>query len=161
IGRGGQITFHGPGQLVGYPVLNLGNYKKSVRDYVDRLEEVMIQSCKAYDVESARTEHTGVWVGDRKIAALGVSVSRWITQHGFALNCNVNMDWYNHIVPCGIDDKGVTSLSLETGKDVSVEDVLSPVRQSFGKVFECDVDARNLSGDRCTAQAIIAAATCS
>eukprot|EP01134_Creolimax_fragrantissima_P002039 CFRG2039T1 len=139
IGRGGQITFHGPGQLVGYPILDLGNYKKSVRCYVNQLEETMIRSCKIYDVVGQRTEDTGVWVKDKKIAALGVSVSRWITQHGFALNCDVDIKWFSHIVPCGIEGKGVTSLTNELGRPVSVELAIPHVVSSFADVFHCDI----------------------
>jgi lipoyl(octanoyl) transferase len=135
VDRGGKITFHGPGQLVGYPIVRLPEHVYVV-DYVRRLEEALIHTCTELGVRTARVPgRSGVWLqGDgstpeRKIAAIGIRVARGVTMHGFALNCNVDLGWYDRFVPCGIDDAGVTSLSAELGRDVSVEEVLPVVRR--------------------------------
>ncbi|HLN78332.1 MAG TPA: lipoyl(octanoyl) transferase LipB [Nocardioidaceae bacterium] len=128
VDRGGKITFHGPGQLVGYPIVRLPDHVKVV-DYVRRLEEALIHACTDLGVTTARVPgRSGVWLQagggriERKIAAIGIRVSRGVAMHGFALNCDVDLSWYDHFVPCGIDDAGVTSLSEELGRDVSVEE---------------------------------------
>ncbi|ORZ30163.1 hypothetical protein BCR44DRAFT_1329724 [Catenaria anguillulae PL171] len=140
IQRGGEVTFHGPGQIVGYPVVNLKELGISVRCYVSLLERGIIRLCKDhYGLDAGTSPHTGVWVGDNKIAALGVHVSRYVTMHGFALNVTTNLDWYKHIVPCGITDKGVTSIANELQKGraspedagVSEEQVMPKLRQAF------------------------------
>ncbi|KAI9017186.1 hypothetical protein BC832DRAFT_527426 [Gaertneriomyces semiglobifer] len=113
--RGGQTTFHGPGQLVGYPILNIQRMRLGVRCYVNALEEVMIRTCAHYGIHADRTTDTGVWVGNNKIAALGIQVQRHVTSHGFALNCDTDLIWYDHIVPCGLKGKGVTSVKKERG----------------------------------------------
>lgn len=135
VDRGGKITFHGPGQLVGYPIVPLPDHVKVV-DYVRRVEEALIRVCSDLGVTTARVPgRSGVWLRaddqgpERKIAALGIRVSRGVTMHGFALNCDVDLGWYDRFVPCGIADAGVTSLSTELGRDVSVEDVLPIVRE--------------------------------
>ncbi len=135
VDRGGKITFHGPGQLVGYPIVALPDHVKVV-DYVRRLEEALIQVCGELGVTTARVPgRSGVWLRaddrgpERKIAALGIRVSRGVTMHGFALNCDVDLGWYDRFVPCGIADAGVTSLSQELGRDVTVSDVLPAVRR--------------------------------
>ncbi len=112
IDRGGDVTYHGPGQLVGYPIINIANYQKDLHWYLRKIEEVLIVALARFGVEARRfPPHTGVWVGDKKIAAIGIKVSRWVTSHGFALNINPNMDHFKWIVPCGIRDYGVTSIS--------------------------------------------------
>jgi lipoyl(octanoyl) transferase len=137
VDRGGKITFHGPGQLVAYPIVRLPDHVKVV-DFVRRLEEAMIQTCAELGVRTARVPgRSGVWLKaddpaatsgpvreERKIGAIGLRVSKGVTMHGIALNCDVDLDWYDRFVPCGISDAGVTTLSLETGRDVTVADTL-------------------------------------
>ncbi len=130
VDRGGKITFHGPGQLVGYPIVTLPDHVKVV-DYVRRVEEALIRVCADLGVTTARVPgRSGVWLRaddrgpERKIAALGIRVSRGVTMHGFALNCDVDLGWYDRFVPCGIADAGVTSLTAELGRQVSTTDVL-------------------------------------
>jgi lipoyl(octanoyl) transferase len=141
VDRGGMITFHGPGQLVGYPIVRLPDHVKVV-DYVRRVEEALIRVCGDLGLETARVPgRSGVWLRadpstgpghvtrpERKVAALGIRVSQGVTMHGFALNCDVDLSWYDRFVPCGIADAGVTSLSTELGRDVTVYDVLPSVR---------------------------------
>ncbi|EPB83659.1 lipoyl(octanoyl) transferase [Mucor circinelloides 1006PhL] len=123
--RGGQITFHGPGQLIAYPILDVRDYQLNVRCYVSRLEKTIIDCCAKYDIQANTTENTGVWVGqDKKIAALGVHLQRYVSSHGLALNCNVDLSWFDQIVPCGLSDKGVTSITKETGKQTSPQDCM-------------------------------------
>lgn len=137
VDRGGKITFHGPGQLVGYPIVTLPDHVKVV-DYVRRVEEALIQVCAELGVVTARVPgRSGVWLREddrgpeRKIAALGIRVSRGVTMHGFALNCDVDLSWYDRFVPCGIADAGVTSLSQELGRDITVDDVLPAVERAL------------------------------
>ncbi|KAJ3046378.1 putative lipoyltransferase 2, mitochondrial [Rhizophlyctis rosea] len=141
--RGGQTTYHGPGQLIGYPILNLLHYQLGVRSYVEHLEQTLIQTCKQFDVTAQTTADTGVWVKNRKIAALGIHVRRHITNHGFALNCDVDLRWFDYIVACGLPDKKATSLSLESPSksEVTVDDVIPAVLQSFGAVFDSPLDS--------------------
>jgi lipoyl(octanoyl) transferase len=136
-GRGGDVTYHGPGQIVGYPVLDLKPDRKDVRRFVTQLEELMIQVCGHYGVEAARFPgHTGTWVDEqRKIGAIGVRISRWITSHGFALNVATGLDPFSLIVPCGISDKAVTSLSDETGQALAAADVMPEVERLFRALF--------------------------
>jgi len=136
-GRGGDVTYHGPGQIVGYPVLDLKPDRKDVRRFVSLLEEVMIEVCATWGVEAARFPgHTGTWVAsERKIGAIGVRISRWITSHGFALNVASGLDPFELIVPCGISDKAVTSLSDETGQPLAVADVMPEVERVFRELF--------------------------
>jgi lipoyl(octanoyl) transferase len=133
VDRGGQITWHGPGQLVGYPILRLAE-PVDVVEHVRRLEDVLMEVCAGYGLETMRVEgRTGVWVPadsplqgtrpERKIAAIGVRVSRGVTMHGFALNCDCDLTWFDRIVPCGITDAGVTSLTAELGRTVTVQDL--------------------------------------
>jgi lipoyl(octanoyl) transferase len=135
VDRGGKITFHGPGQLVGYPIVTLPDHVKVV-DYVRRVEEALIRVCADLGVVTARVPgRSGVWLKaddrgpERKVAAIGIRVSRGVTMHGFALNCDVDLGWYDRFVPCGIADAGVTSLSAELDRDVPVYDVLPSVRR--------------------------------
>ena len=131
VNRGGDITYHGPGQLVGYPILDLHNFRPDIHWYLRTLEEAVIQTLAEYNVLAGRIAGlTGVWLDfgedaarPRKICALGVKCSRWVTMHGFALNVNPDLSYFNHIIPCGIPDKAVTSLSQELGRPVTVADV--------------------------------------
>jgi lipoyl(octanoyl) transferase len=141
VDRGGKITFHGPGQLVGYPIVRLPDHVRVV-DYVRRLEEALIAACADLGVTTARVPgRSGVWLQatgtrpERKIAALGIRVSRGVTMHGFALNCDVDLGWYDRFVPCGIADAGVTSLSAELGRDVTVEEVVPTVQRRLDELL--------------------------
>jgi len=141
--RGGDITYHGPGQLVVYPVLDLEHYFTDIRKYMRSLEEVVIRILKEYDIAGQRSEgETGVWLDVhlpqkvRKICAMGVRTSRWVTMHGLALNVNTDLSYFDWIVPCGISDKGVTSMRKETGKEIAMEDIEAAVIRHFGEVFE-------------------------
>ena len=136
IERGGDITFHGPGQLVGYPILNLSNYKKSVSWYMRTLEQVLIDTLIEFKITAQRNDDlTGVWVGDEKIAALGVRISRWVTMHGFALNVNPDLSFYDGIIPCGIFDHGVTSMEQLLGETQNSDNVKNMVIEKFNKCF--------------------------
>jgi lipoyl(octanoyl) transferase len=139
-GRGGDVTYHGPGQLVGYPILDLRPDRCDVHRYVRDVEEVMIRVCAGYGIEAVRISGlTGAWVGSRKIGAIGVRISRWITSHGFAFNVNTDLDYFNLIVPCGIADRGVTSLERLVGRRVALEEVQAALARRFGEVFEREV----------------------
>lgn len=136
-GRGGDVTYHGPGQLVGYPVLSLKPDRCDVHRYVRDLEETLIRALRHYGVEGERVEGlTGVWVGGEKVAAIGVRIARWITSHGFALNVTADLSYFGAIVPCGISDKGVTSIERLTGQRPPLEEVARRVADEFGEVFE-------------------------
>ena len=114
IDRGGDITYHGPGQIVGYPIINLTNWKQDTHKYLRAIEEVVIKVCSEYGLLGSRVDkYTGVWLDERKICAIGIKVSRWITMHGFAFNVNTDLKLFNGIIPCGISDKEVTSLNRE------------------------------------------------
>ncbi|TNE70257.1 lipoyl(octanoyl) transferase LipB [bacterium] len=141
IDRGGDITYHGPGQLVGYPILDLDRYFTDLHKYLRYLEEIMIQVCADYGFDAGRKESlTGTWVGEEKICAMGVKCSRWVTLHGFALNMNPNLEYFNYIVPCGITDKGVTSLEKLSGKKVNEQDVKEKVLTHFSRLFEVEIE---------------------
>lgn len=135
--RGGDVTYHGPGQIVGYPIFNIKKSKMGIRQFVENLEEVFIKLLKdKYNISAERNpKHTGVWIGNSKIAAIGLAVKRGITMHGFAFNVNTNLDHFNFIVPCGISDKGVTSVERLTGKPVDFDEENQVVLESFCKVF--------------------------
>ena len=136
IERGGDITFHGPGQLVVYPILDLSNYKKSVSWYMRTLEQVLIDTLIEFKIIAQRNEGlTGVWVGDEKIAALGVRISRWVTMHGFSLNVNPDLSFYDGIIPCGIFDHGVTSMEKLLGEMQNNDSVKNMVIKKFNKCF--------------------------
>jgi lipoyl(octanoyl) transferase len=136
-GRGGDITYHGPGQLVGYPILDLKPDRQDVHRYVRDLEEVLIRTVAAFGIQAGRVPGcTGVWVGDEKIAAIGVRIARWVTSHGFALNVSTDLDHFKLIVPCGIADKGVTSISRLAGRPVQLAEVERPLLAAFREVFE-------------------------
>mgnify|MGYP005848816317 CR=1 FL=1 len=134
--RGGDITYHGPGQLVGYPILDLREHGRDVHRYLRRLEEAIIQALRHFGIEAHRKEGlTGVWVGEGKVAAIGIKVSHWMTMHGFALNICPNLSHFDLIVPCGIHDKGVTSLQNLLGQEVTLQEVVPVVVNSFANVF--------------------------
>jgi len=144
INRGGDITYHGPGQLVGYPILDLDNFFTDIHKYLRFLEEVIIKTLEEYGIKATRSEgETGVWldVGTpfaRKICAMGVRTSRWVTMHGFALNVNVNLGYFDNIIPCGIKGKAVTSIEAELGKKVSMEEVQQKILKHFSELFEVE-----------------------
>ncbi len=136
IDRGGDITFHGPGQLVGYPIFDLHGFYLDVGRFLRDVEEALIVALAAFGIEAGRIPGlTGVWVGEEKIAAIGVKLSRWITKHGFALNVNTDLSYFGHIVPCGIPDKPVTSMQKVLGHEVNMETVIARVVQAFEQVF--------------------------
>ena len=138
--RGGDITYHGPGQLVGYPILHLGEGKRDVRKYVTNLEEVLIQTVAEYGITAARIEgRRGIWVGNEKIAAIGVRIARWVTSHGFALNVSTNLGHFRFITPCGLHGTGVTSILKQTGRDVPLHEVREIVAVKFSEIFERDL----------------------
>ena len=142
INRGGDITYHGYGQIVGYPILDLDNFFNDIHKYMRFLEETMIQVLGEYGLKGERSKgETGVWldVGTpfaRKICALGVRSSRWVTMHGFALNVNPNLGYFDHIIPCGIKGKAVTSMEVELGKKLDVEEVKQKILKHFAEIFE-------------------------
>jgi lipoyl(octanoyl) transferase len=134
--RGGDVTYHGPGQLVAYPVFNLRHFGQDLHRWLRDLEEVFIRAIGEFGLEGRRfAPHTGVWVGDRKIAAIGVKVSKWVSIHGVALNCENDLSGFQTIIPCGIKGYGVTSLSAEVGKRVSIADAEPAVVRGFEAVF--------------------------
>ncbi|WP_106795177.1 lipoyl(octanoyl) transferase LipB [Aquimarina sp. Aq78] len=145
INRGGDITYHGPGQIVGYPILDLDNFFTDIHKYLRFLEEMVILTLAEYDINATRSEgETGVWIDvgtpfARKICAMGVRASRWVTMHGFALNINANLGYFDHIIPCGIKDKTVTSLQVELGVDhVNVDEVKEKLLKHFKTLFEAE-----------------------
>lgn len=140
--RGGHVTYHGPGQLLALVVLDLRARKLGLRGFVGGLEEVGVRLCRRLGVPAARSRPpplTGVWVGDGKVAAIGVHCGHYITSHGLALNCCTDLGWFEHIVPCGLEGMGVTSLSRELGRHVPVADVLQPFLHCFQEVFGCSL----------------------
>lgn len=143
--RGGDVTFHGPGQIVGYPILDLHNHLLSISWYMRSLEEVLIRTLAEFCIEADRREGlTGVWIDDRKIASLGVRVSRWITMHGFALNVNTDLRYFDGIIPCGIFECGVTSMERILRKKLMLEEVENRIEREFINVFDSqlpDVEA--------------------
>ncbi len=137
IDRGGDITYHGPGQIVGYPIINLTEWKQDTHKYLRALEEVIIRVCAHYGLSGTRDpKYTGVWIENRKIAAIGIKVSRWITMHGFAFNVNTNLSLFKGIIPCGIFDKEVTSLQKEVGRQIDISEVKNLLVENFKEVFE-------------------------
>lgn len=145
INRGGDITYHGPGQLVGYPILDLDNFFTDIHKYLRLLEEAIILTLSDYGIEAGRIEGlTGVWLdhieqkNPRKICALGVKSSRWVTMHGFAFNVNADLDYFRNIVPCGITDKAVTSMHLELGRPIDEKEVKNKVKAHIGSLFEME-----------------------
>ncbi len=141
IDRGGDITYHGPGQIVGYPILDLDRYFTDIHKYLRYLEEVLIKICADYGFEAGRIDGlTGVWVGEEKIAAMGIRCSRWVTMHGFAFNVNTDLNYFNNIVPCGIQDKAVTSLQKLTGREIDLKEVKERIVSHFENVFGVNIE---------------------
>ncbi|MBS1902143.1 MAG: lipoyl(octanoyl) transferase LipB [Bacteroidetes bacterium] len=141
IERGGDVTFHGPGQIVGYPLLNLAHFKEDLGWYLRSLEEVIIRTLATYGIEAFRVEgRTGVWVGkppfEEKICAIGIKASRWCTMHGFAFNVNTDLRYFDYIVPCGISDRNVTSMKKLLGRDVDIAEVRDRLSRAFEEVFD-------------------------
>ncbi len=146
INRGGDITYHGPGQLVGYPILDLDNFFTDIHKYLRFLEEMVILTLAEYGIEAGRSAgETGVWLDAgnplkaRKICAMGVRASRWVTMHGFAFNLNTDLNYFKNIIPCGIADKAVTSLNLELGRKVDETEVKIIMKNHFSQLFQCNV----------------------
>jgi lipoyl(octanoyl) transferase len=145
INRGGDITYHGPGQIVGYPILDLENFFTDIHKYLRLLEEAIILTLADYGLQSERSEgETGVWLGvgtpfARKICAMGVRASRWVTMHGFALNVNANLGYFDNIIPCGIKGKAVTSLHVELGREIDEEEVKQKIVKHFADLFEAEM----------------------
>ena len=145
INRGGDITYHGPGQITGYPILDLDNFFTDIHKYLRFLEEIFIKILADYGLKGERSDgETGVWLDPgtpfaRKICALGVRASRWVTMHGFAFNVNTNLGYFDHIIPCGIDDKAVTSLAAELKREVDLEEVKSKIKRYFAELFEAEL----------------------
>lgn len=146
INRGGDITYHGPGQIVGYPILDLDNFFTDIHKYLRFLEEMVIRTLAEYGIEAERYEgYTGVWldvdnpIKARKICAMGVRCSRWVTMHGFALNVNPDLGYFDNIVPCGIGDKQVTSLKKELGRAIDVNEVKEKLKKHFAVLFEAEL----------------------
>lgn len=146
INRGGDITYHGPGQLVGYPIIDLDNFFTDIHKYLRFIEEAIINTLKDYGIEAGRIEGlTGVWIdhidkkNPRKICAIGVKTSRWVTMHGFAFNINAHLDYFNNIIPCGITDKAVTSLDKELGKPVNFHEASQKVKAHLTDIFEFNI----------------------
>jgi lipoyl(octanoyl) transferase len=138
-GRGGDVTYHGPGQVVGYPILDLRPDRCDVHKYVRDLEEVMIRVCGDYGVHAERVRGlTGTWIGADKIGAIGIRISRWITSHGFAFNVSTNIEHFRLIVPCGIADRGVTSLERAVGRAIAIGEVEDAIARRFAEVFARD-----------------------
>lgn len=136
IDRGGDVTYHGPGQLVGYPIVNLKDHRQDVKWYLEKLEAVLIDTLSRFGLEAERHEgFTGAWIKERKVAAIGVRVERWVTRHGFALNVNTNLAAFDLIIPCGLRDRGVTSMRTELERDVELPLVAEEISRSFGRVF--------------------------
>jgi lipoyl(octanoyl) transferase len=139
-GRGGDVTYHGPGQLVGYPIIKLAPDRCDIRRYVRDLEEVLIRTAADFGIGAGRIEGlTGVWAGNEKLGAIGVRISRWVTMHGFAFNITTDLDYFRLIVPCGISNYGVTSLHKLLGSPVEMSDVREVITRHFGVVFEREV----------------------
>ncbi|AEJ41936.1 lipoate-protein ligase B [Sulfobacillus acidophilus TPY] len=146
VDRGGDITYHGPGQLVGYPILNLNRYGRDLHLYLRRLEDALIRALLVFGIEAGRMPpHTGVWVGNEKIAAIGVKASRWVTQHGFALNVDPNLAHFSGIIPCGIQDKGVTSMRRLLDRPVTLAEVRPVVLEKLAEVFSLTLTTKTLS----------------
>jgi lipoyl(octanoyl) transferase len=146
INRGGDITYHGPGQLVGYPILDLDHFFTDIHKYLRLLEETIILTLDEYGIKAGRSKgETGVWLDEnnvfkaRKICAMGVRCSRWVTMHGWGFNVNANLDYFSNIIPCGIQDKAVTSLNKELGQDVNMPEIKEKLKKHFSSLFECEL----------------------
>ena len=144
INRGGDITYHGPGQLVGYPIFDLDNFFTDIGLFLRTLEEIIIQTLKDFNIQGERSDgETGVWINGapkRKICAMGIRASRWVTMHGFALNANTNLDYFSHIVPCGIKNKEVTSIYRETKQNVNFDYLKEKIINNFSSIFNSKIE---------------------
>ncbi len=146
VDRGGDVTYHGPGQLVGYPILDLNRHGRDLHHYLRDLEEALIRALAEFGIDAGRMPpHTGVWVGNEKIAAIGVKASKWITQHGFALNVDPDLDHFAGIIPCGIQDKGVTSMRKLLGAPLTLDEVKPAVVRHLSEVLDISLDPRPLA----------------
>lgn len=144
--RGGDITYHGPGQLVGYPIFDLTQHRRDIAWFMRSLEQVLIGVARGFGIEAARLKGCpGVWVGNDKLVAMGVHISRWVTSHGFAFNVNADLSYFDHIVPCGIRDKGVTSLARLLGHPVEMGEIIDRVIAHFGETFGFEMDTSRQS----------------
>jgi lipoyl(octanoyl) transferase len=140
IDRGGDVTYHGPGQLVGYPIVDLAQHRRDIAWYMRCLEQILIEVAGEYGIQAGRLAGApGVWVGNNKLAAMGVHISRWVTSHGFAFNVNTDLRYFGWIVPCGLRDKGVTSLQKLLGRPIDMDEVAEKVIRHFGRVFELEM----------------------
>ena len=146
INRGGDITYHGPGQLVGYPILDLDHFFTDIHKYLRLLEETIILTLDEYGIKAGRSKgETGVWLDEdnifkaRKICAMGVRCSRWVTMHGWGFNVNSNLEYFKNIIPCGIQDKAVTSLNKELGQDVNMSEIKEKLKKHFSNLFDCKI----------------------
>jgi lipoyl(octanoyl) transferase len=143
IDRGGDITYHGPGQIVGYPILDLDRHFTDIHKYLRFLEEVIIRTCADFGIKAGRIEGlTGVWVGQQKICAMGIRCSRWVTMHGFAFNVTTDLSYFDHIVPCGISDKSVTSLADQTESYIDPENVKECLVEHFSEIFDVSINLK-------------------
>jgi len=141
VGRGGDVTYHGPGQLVAYPIIDLKPDRRDVRKYMWSLEETMIRTCADFGLLATRIKGlNGAWIEDRKVGAVGVRLSRWVTMHGLALNANSDLSDFDLIVPCGLQDKAVTSISAELGRTIRVPDVTGPLARHFAELYDTEVE---------------------
>ena len=139
IDRGGDITYHGPGQIVGYPIISLTNWQQDTHKYLRAIEEIIIRVCSEYGLKGNRVDkYTGVWIDEKKICAIGIKVSRWITMHGFAFNVNTDLELFNGIIPCGITDKDVTSLNRELKNKIPLHQVKEKIIHNFDYLFKYD-----------------------
>ena len=146
VDRGGDITYHGPGQIVGYPIFDLNRYGRDLHRYLRNLEEALIRALREFDISAERMPpNTGVWVGNEKVAAIGVKASKWITQHGFSLNIAPNLEHFQGIVPCGIQDKGVTSVQRILNRPIVLDEVKPAVVRGLSQVFAVDFQVHPLS----------------
>ncbi len=151
IDRGGDITYHGPGQIVGYPIINLSNWREDSHLYLRGLEQIIINVCQNYGIAADRfPPHTGVWINnERKIAAIGIKIKKWVTMHGFAFNFNTNLEVFKGIIPCGIKDKDVTSIEYEISRKVNIQEGKELLVKDFQKVFDYkvyrEIDKKELS----------------
>jgi len=157
--RGGLITFHGPGQLVAYPIINLKSLGLGIRKYVFQLEEVIIQLCSDLNLPVSRSPHTGVWMENNKVCAMGINVTKGTSSHGLALNCDIDLSWFGHIVPCGIHGKGVISLSECLNRSITVDDIIPRFVEHFTSIFEVNSMNVHSFDERLTVQDLFTAIT--
>lgn len=149
IDRGGDITYHGPGQIVGYPILDLDRHFTDIHKYLRMLEEVIIRTCSDFGIKAGRIDGlTGVWADNEKICAMGIRCSRWVTMHGFALNVNTDLSYFEHIIPCGITGRSVTSMQEKSGKKIDEEEVKKSIIVHFAELFEVSPVKMSIENER-------------